>query len=73
MTTVPEIVGDTIIIIFGVILVILFGVIVATGKVYFWEPNIYIAWAEFMMAVAILFIGFDRFHDDLRRRKRTKV
>lgn len=64
-----ELLGDGIIILFGLGSVYIFYKILTQGYAAFNEPNVPLAIFEFIVAVAIIGFGCNRMRKDLKRRK----
>ena len=64
-----EIIGDALIIALGLILIVHFGLFWYYGWIRIGEPSRIILGIETVMALAILYLGIDRFRDDIRRMK----
>ena len=62
-----EIIGDLLIIAFGVVTLFIFTAIQVTGGYIAIEPNSLVLWGEILMGVVFVAIGINRFLDDLRR------
>ena len=61
-----EIIGDALIIAFGVLLIYIFVVIEVMGQ-YGYEPNKYIRWFELFMGVPMILLGINRLIKDARK------
>ena len=62
-----DIIGDSLIIAFGITLVYIFVVIELLGF-YGHEPNKIMRWVELIMGAPIIFIGVERLIDDIRNK-----
>lgn len=62
-----EIIGDALLIAFGIILIYIFAVIEIMGY-YGQEANKYIRWVELFAGLPILLIGIDRLIEDWKRK-----
>jgi len=63
-----ELIGDALLIAFGVILIYIFVVIEVMGF-YGQEANKYIRWAELVMGIPVILIGIERLLDDIKAKK----
>jgi len=73
---IKEILGDALIVAFGVVALFIFIVIEVFGR-FGYEPNRYILWLEIFMGIPMIILGVERFiHDmkrfDVMRRKKGK-
>lgn len=66
---IKEIIGDCLIVAFAIILGFQFISILLTGSFWGCEDNPYILWAEIIGSAYILYIGVDRFIDDLKKNR----
>ena len=64
-----EILGDVMIVAFGVVLIIQFVEIFVLGN-YGKTPNYYILWTELILSIPIIVLGINRFIQDARKIKK---
>ena len=60
-----EIIGDAMLVAFGVILIYIFLTIEVLGQ-YGHEPNRYLRWFELFMGLPLILLGVERFFRDVR-------
>ena len=65
-----ELVGDALIIAYGITFMFIFACIIAGGGVCRpYEPSVAIRWTEFIVGIIIILIGIKRLVDDVRKFK----
>jgi len=62
-----ELVANALLIGWGILSVHLFINILIKGRVYIYEANDIILWAEVIVPCLVILLGFDRFIDDWKR------
>lgn len=67
MSKLIEVIGDSIIIGYGILTAFFFYEFWRYGKIWVFEPNTWIAFGELLLSIAIILIGINRLIGDFRK------